>query len=82
MPSVCPSSWPVGQVLTLIVLFIGGVSGGMPTGAVLLRWIWMGLFRKHIRLNLSRRIHGTGILGGGFKYFLFSTLFGDDSHFD
>ena len=61
MPSVCPSSWPVGQVLTLIVLFIGGVSGGMPTGAVLLRWICMGLFHKHIRLNLSRRIHGTGI---------------------
>ena len=24
----------------------------------------------------------SGLLGGGFKYFLFSTLFGEDSHFD
>ena len=46
MPIVCPSWWPIGQVLTLIVLFIGGVSGGMPTGGMwVLRWIrhvvWM-----------------------------------------
>ena len=24
----------------------------------------------------------TAYLGGGFKYFLFSSLFGEDSHFD
>ena len=25
---------------------------------------------------------GKGLLGGGFKYFLFSPLFGEDSQFD
>ena len=29
-----------------------------------------------------KAIHLQPKLGGGFKYFLFSTLFGEDSHFD
>ena len=30
----------------------------------------------------SSPIRGIGKLGGGFQYFLFSPLFGEDSHFD
>ena len=30
----------------------------------------------------SRKPVLVGYLGGGFKYFLFATLFGEDSHFD
>ena len=32
--------------------------------------------------NLFSVFHGIGSLGGGFKYFLFSSLFGEDSQFD
>ena len=46
------------------------------SGADLVNWQWatMEIHRKKIPWN--------GKLGGGFKYFLFSTLFGEDSHFD
>ena len=30
----------------------------------------------------NRLMHKNGELGGGFKYFLFSPLLGEDSHFD
>ena len=35
------------------------------------------IFRESSNKNLSSEV-----LGGGFKYFLFSPLFGEDSHFD
>ena len=44
-----------------------------------------GLGDPEVNLNLylPLEILGWGIyLGGGFKYFLFSSLFGEDSHFD
>ncbi len=38
---------------------------------------------KDLREDLGSRIYKeVHFLGGGFKYFLFSTLFGEDSHFD
>ena len=33
-------------------------------------------------LSKHRKTIMNSLLGGGFKYFLFSTLFGEDSHFD
>ena len=36
---------------------------------------------SEILLNCSNEKKGTN-LGGGFKHFLFSPLFGEDSHFD
>ena len=35
-----------------------------------------GVFQRCVETTLER------CLGGGFKYFLFSPLFGEDSHFD
>ena len=32
--------------------------------------------------NQQNVLRKDGLLGGGFKYFLFSPLFGEDSHFD
>ena len=34
-----------------------------------------------IELGFDKQIYNDN-LGGGFKHFLFSTLFGEDSHFD
>ena len=39
---------------------------------------WSKATRKHPKLRTQQ----TCLLGGGFKYFLFSPLFGEDSHFD
>ena len=41
-------------------------------------------FRRHMssRQKEKKTKHQQKELGGGFKYFLFSPLFGEDSHFD
>ena len=39
----------------------------------------LGFVEKKVTLT---DVYGNGILGGGFKYFLFSLLFGKDSQFD
>ena len=39
---------------------------------------WMNFYIQNIFIQNG----GKGIQGGGFKYFLFSPLLGEDSHFD
>ena len=38
--------------------------------------------RRFQQATLKREGVGVNLLGGGFKYFLFSPLFGEDSNFD
>ena len=37
---------------------------------------------EHLAKSTKRKGYHQFLLGGGFKHFLFSTLFGEDSHFD
>ena len=39
-------------------------------------------FGEEMSQDVGRKIHEKHLLGGGFKYFLFSPLFGEDSQFD
>ena len=53
-------------------------------------WIWLLLLKPPVYPNKPLVVFGRnrhrdvskGLLGGGFKDFLFSPLFGEDSHFD
>ena len=54
------------------------------TGRVLKLEVWFGFCVVLLRFCLDET-QGSVLkkqLGGGFKYFLFSPLFGEDSHFD
>ena len=57
---------------------------------ILIYYIYIPIMSFHVFFNcfcchviaLWVPISGSAYLGGGFKYFLFSPLFGEDSHFD
>ena len=43
---------------------------------------WRSFFESDPNCGLSLESFRSGFLGGGFTYFLCSSLFGEDSHFD
>ena len=60
-------------------------TGGLVVGQVGVEFLLVKMESVHYHLSFAlflEYVHLKRYLGGGFKYFLFSPLLGEDSHFD